>query len=461
MNSIILIVNTSTFFPRLIEVAVFLKNHNYFPVLFFDGFYPTIQKDLDICEREGIKYELNHTINLDFKKENLHPPENSKNVLQKIILRFNNSFNQYYNKTIIPEIREYYKIYRYFDKVFRKHNPELTILVADMAQHNTAIQIRVTQNAGRKVLIMPSFMASYKEPAGHYYNNPSHDGSGFWGTFIDTLFPKWILLFNNKKLLRLPVKKIIVKELFALTPPDPWTVHSGKADAIAVEGEAIKKYCIREGIPGSKIHVTGSISNDILYDITKKTKNNREYIAQLSGFDNSKPIILSSVPPNMFYSRKAFTEFKSYDDFLQYWVQTLCKQNTFNVLLSLHPSVKESEFKFLEKFGCTVMNKPILNFIPVCDLFVASVSSTIQWAIACGKPVINYDEYKYYYDDYDEVESVLFADNREDFEKHLSNCNDKNYLDKISGIQHNYAASWGMLDGKSGDRILKLINQLH
>ncbi len=36
-----------------------------------------------------------------------------------------------------------------------------------------------------------------------------------------------------------------------------------------------------------------------------------------------------------------------------------------------------------------------LSLVPLCSLYVASVSATIRWAIACGKPVVNYDVYRF------------------------------------------------------------------
>ena len=50
------------------------------------------------------------------------------------------------------------------------------------------------------------------------------------------------------------------------------------------------------------------------------------------------------------------------------------------------------------------------ELVPLCDLYVASVSSTIRWAIACGKPVVNYDVYRYRYTDFISLDGVLIID---------------------------------------------------
>ena len=55
------------------------------------------------------------------------------------------------------------------------------------------------------------------------------------------------------------------------------------------------------------------------------------------------------------------------------------------------------------------------ELVPLCDVFVASISSTIRWAIACGKPVVNYDVYRYRYTDFIGVEGVLTCEEQDEF----------------------------------------------
>ena len=46
------------------------------------------------------------------------------------------------------------------------------------------------------------------------------------------------------------------------------------------------------------------------------------------------------------------------------------------------------------------LNLQCASLVAISDMYVASVSSTIRWAILAGIPVINYDVYQYGYEDF-------------------------------------------------------------
>lgn len=461
LKTVTLIINTSTFFSSLIHVARFLQKNHYRPLFFFDTDYPTIKQDCKICETEGFDYELNYCL----KEDNRLVQTAVKRTFFKkgtdyIAFRITSKFRRTGLKKLNDELVSYRLTEQSFKELYDKYSPKLIILVGDLVQYKNALYIRIMHRQNKKTLILPSFMASYKEPCEHYFNNPQHNPSGATLFFLKTFFGKWVKYFRNKNLIRLPLKEILAKEILSLAPKDPWTIHSGNADIIAVEGEAVKQYGIRVGLPPNKFVVTGSISHDILFNGIKKIKQDREGFLSTFNIPPCKPILLSAIPPDMFPERHEFTEFNNYPDFLKFWVMAVCNQNTFTVVLNLHPSMKTSEFRYLEEFGCKVINTSILHVMPCCDLFVASISSTIQWSIALGIPTLNYDVYKYYYDDYDNVDGVVYVNNKLEFIKMLENFNDPGYLEHIRQKQSKHSKSWGIIDGRAGERILELVNNL-
>jgi len=101
------------------------------------------------------------------------------------------------------------------------------------------------------------------------------------------------------------------------------------------------------------------------------------------------------------------------------------------------------------------------DLIPLCDFYVASVSSTIRWAIACGKPVINYDVYRYRYTDYLGLKGVLTIEEQDEFLDLLQRiATDSVYRNEIAEFQKIDAPRWGNLDGKAGQRIVGLFDEL-
>jgi hypothetical protein len=89
---------------------------------------------------------------------------------------------------------------------------------------------------------------------------------------------------------------------------------------------------------------------------------------------------------------------------------------------------------------------------------VASVSSTIRWAIACGKPVINYDVYRYRYTDFLNIDGVLVTEEYEQFRGWIRGLTgDADQLEALRQRQMRAARRWGFLDGRCSERILKVL----
>jgi hypothetical protein len=131
----------------------------------------------------------------------------------------------------------------------------------------------------------------------------------------------------------------------------------------------------------------------------------------------------------------------------------------FNVIVALHPSVRYDDMLYIEKWGVKISQEPTSELIPLCDLFIASISATIQWAIACGKPVLNYDVYRLrntiYYSD---IEGVITVEEKHEFHEILCRMtSDEDYLKNLESKQQNDSQKWGKLDGKAGDRIIDLL----
>lgn len=99
--------------------------------------------------------------------------------------------------------------------------------------------------------------------------------------------------------------------------------------------------------------------------------------------------------------------------------------------------------------------------VPACDIYVASISSTIRWAIACGKPVVNYDVYRYRYTDFLRVPGVLATEEQDEFRRLVRRLiEDVDYRKEVADTQAGQSSYWGMLDGRVGDRVLDVVQRL-
>ena len=123
-------------------------------------------------------------------------------------------------------------------------------------------------------------------------------------------------------------------------------------------------------------------------------------------------------PPDFLYltGGRPECDFKTYEELTHFWLETLKKIKGHNIIIALHPSVVRETMLHLETERIKIASAGTAALVPLCDLFVASVSSTIRWAIAAGKPVVNYDVYRYRYTDYLKVPGVILVEEQRAFE---------------------------------------------
>jgi hypothetical protein len=101
--------------------------------------------------------------------------------------------------------------------------------------------------------------------------------------------------------------------------------------------------------------------------------------------------------------------------------------------------------------------QPTAELIPLCDLYVASISATIRWALACGIPVINYDTYRYRYCDYDAAPGLVSVESLQEFQQVLTRfVEDPLFAAELAERQTAAMGQWGILDDKLEDRFAAL-----
>lgn len=450
---VLFVINTSTYFSSLFFMARFLKKSGeYTPVFFFSQSYLTIDAHEKLCRKEGIKF---------FKREEKKTASRSKIAAGKIIL--GGLLRKFFLIEFLVVWTGFKKEIAYITRLLKKVRPDLIVLAGDIVAYNTSIFIKKGHEVKIPTIVFPLWMAGPKESAEFIFGDPNYSAENLLNRLAAKMYPKWAYVYEGKKLLCLPWSQIFAKEWLGISSPLPWALHSSGADVIALESEAVKSYCLREGLQENCLKVVGSLHNDILSRVLSKERSLRLALCRELNFDEKKPIILAALPPDFLYiaGGRSECEFSSYRELVEFYVKALVGSPRRQVIISLHPSVRIDDFRYIEKWGAKISDKNIIELIPLCDIFAASISATIQWAIACSKPVLNYDVYKYRYGDYDRVPGVINVEHKADFVKYLKKLSsDSNFYKKIAQKQKSAASEWGMLDGKSGARILKLTDRL-
>lgn len=478
MRHVWLIIHTSTYFTGLLEVARMLKqSSNYQPFFFFAQTYSTISRDLATCRAEKIPYlgpgdgtiasllgrpaiDATPTTSRRLMKTWLgYLPQRIAKKVGKIILRGLNWI------TVSPPYYLWFLFRRlqFLSRLFRQHKPSLLVLGGDIVGYDTAVFIKAAHREHIPAVVIPGWEAGGWEFAELVQHNPVYSLEKWSNRLVGRLYPRWVYEHNGRRLLPLPASQILAREWLGLAPDLPWVLHSGSADAIAVESEVMRLNCISEGLPPEKLILTGSTVHDLMAKTIKEAAQRREDLYKKLSMPLERPMLLSALPPDYLYTigMRPECDFQIYNELVYFWVQSLAAINGYNIVITLHPSAAYAGMQSIEQWGVKIAREKTAELIPVCDLFVASISSTIQWAIACGKPVVNYDVYRFRYPDFKGVPGVITFEKKEEFLPTLQRLTqDPHFYTEIAHHQAARANQWGRLDGQSGHRILQLFNQL-
>lgn len=437
----LLVVHTNTYFSNLLPIARLLaRSGAYEPQFLFANAYPMLPRDEAICLAEGFMFEI---------AASRSPPSWPVRVA-RYRLRNNPVYTLGKLATTIRALR----------RSLQRKNVGLMILPADN-RYDLAAYVKAAHEEGIPAVVVPAFMAAADEWAQFVAGDPDHDAERLANRVTATVYPRWAHTYQDKPLLAQPASEVVARQLLGIAPPSPWTLHSGHADAIAVESEAMRQYCLVEGVPARQLVLTGSMDHDRMHERANEADALREALYRRLGMPAGRPMLLTALPPDQLYGRgRPQCDFQDYGGLVRFWLQSLAAGDTFNVVISLHPSVKRETMAYVEDWGAKIVGDNVSTVIPLCEAYVASVSATIQWAIACGKPVLNYDVYRYRYPDYVGVRGVLNVEEQGAFVGCVKRLCDPQYREELRAKQAQDAKYWGVLDGKAGERLLELFSEL-
>ncbi|MDH4455379.1 MAG: hypothetical protein QE570_19605 [Verrucomicrobiota bacterium] len=322
--------------------------------------------------------------------------------------------------------------------------------------------ISAARSLGIPVLVIPYEFSTLKQPVQAIRNDQAYKEyviEGFLKQWVARRHPSWALAWEHERLLRLPLPYVLSLEHLKMAPPQPWAVHGGQASCLAVESPAMERNYIALGLPREKLVLTGALSDDNLYQHRQRRDEARRALFQEMGWPENDLFLLCALPPD--YTTKQGACFSNYEELLIFWINALSRLHRFKVLYQLHPAVNDAQRNFIASLGASVTKQDPAALIPCCDVLVTSVSSIIRWAIACGKPVINFDVYRFGYTDYAGVPGVRTIDGSAAFEAELAELAPaSDHLDNLKQMQHTASKDWGMLDGRSGTRMLEVMCKL-
>lgn len=364
--------------------------------------------------------------------------------------------------------RSRFRPFHYAKQLYEQLQPDLVIFGQEFPGSINALLIKLSNRDGVPTLIIPFAVGTTKEMVESLSDKPDYEADrSLMNRLAARLYPHWVNYYAGKALLRLPGRNILILEALGLAPEHPWLPNNSRATCIAVESPEMERYYRRMRFPDSQLRLTGAAYDDRIAADMQRLPEVKQKLCRQLRLDPAKPILVCAWPTDQFGSRFIPLEFSNYEQLCQAWAKALAlvaRLTDFSVVIRPHP-VTDPDFLagILRPYRLhqRVTDIDTLELVPISDLFIACVSSTLRWAISCGIPAINYDCYDYGYTDFDSARGVFSVKKYGDFARVLQQLTeDPAAYAAARQEQQAGAADWGMHDGKSMQRILDLLGEL-
>jgi len=459
LKKALLVVFLDTHFTELRRVAQCLQNSGrYAPEFFFARAYPARARDMAACMELGFPcYDQDgKPCVVSGQRSGASVSAEEPASLPRRMWRW---LYPWLSNSLPWAWREYYHLRAKVSCFIQEEGIDLLILAEENVGYATHIWTQTVQAAGLPVVVVPYTVADASEPAGAVMHRREYQLNRWPNQIAGRVYPHWVYEHKGRKLLRLPAGRVIAMQAMDAAPPRPWIMNSGFADAITVESERMRGHYQRLGLPEEQLVETGALYDDELANVLRSADERREALYEKLGLPAGRPMLLCALPPNPYPDQLG--GFASYEELLRFWVTTVAAADGWNLVLRLHPRMPRDQFAFLEEVGGRISDQDTARLVPLCGLYVASVSATIRWAIACGKPVVNYDVYRFEYRDYEDVPGVFTVSDKQAFVDIIQTLTDDPVrLASAAAAQEAVSAQWGRFDGAAAKRLLALVDEL-
>jgi len=240
-----------------------------------------------------------------------------------------------------------------------------------------------------------------------------------------------------------------------MLPENPWVMGGGHSTFVLADGEETKERYIKLGCKPGKIIVTGHPVHDNLYSLYKNRQNLRNSLNQKYSFAPDKKLIIIALPQ---LAEHGIKDWKAHWDEIRFLCDTFLQQEA-NCFISLHPKMKHAKYKFIEdEYNIPISKRPLSEILPAADIFAATFSSTIQWAVLSQIPSIVFDFYGLNYTMYDYLTGTRIINKKTELPGEVEKLiKDENYYTHMAAEQKKFSGYISPFDGKCMERIADVI----
>jgi hypothetical protein len=197
---------------------------------------------------------------------------------------------------------------------------------------------------------------------------------------------------------------------------NPFIMGTGKCTFLCQNSKYFIDKYIKEEVSSQKLLLVGDVSYDSIYKAYLQKDELKQVLIKKYFLEYSRKLVIIALPQWFEHGFISWSEQVKHVNFI---VESVCRLGQ-NVFISLHPKMAHERYHFLEsKYSCVILRERLADVLPVADMFIASYSSTVLWAVLCGIPTIVVDFIKLNDSSYDFLSSIKIVKKNHFFHTHL------------------------------------------
>jgi hypothetical protein len=332
---------------------------------------------------------------------------------------------------------------------------DAVVLAEDNVERDSYGWIAGAKRRGIKTVVSSYGAISDQEAVSAYRSSASHAVSTTQAQLIRQYIPQWLAEGDGFAITRLPLAEAIARELTGTAMFNPWLVNTGHADVIAIESAAMKQTYLKFGFLDAKLKPIGHPLHDTLSVVALERLERRTALFAKYNLPANRPLAVVAMPPNQFSSRSCV--YRNYADVISAFAHLPGVLARVNVVVSPHPNISAEGRELIRATGAALVETTVSELLPMADIYICSISSTIKWALGCGIPVIDFDCYGYGYPDYLDLPQVVSVSDETEFRSALLRFRKHEDRMQLAALARSGAEHWGKFDGRATDRLVELM----
>lgn len=307
--------------------------------------------------------------------------------------------------------------------IFNKFNPDIILANGDRSCGIEPVFLKIARK--RKVRIIIPFYVNYSDLNGCVKtrsNRPLCTLSKR-SPFITKYFTKkyqypQVIKNDKKKVLFYEPSQLFLQDKLGTLSDNPWYMGNGLSDVLCVASRVACEEYQAQGVPERKIRIIGDVIYDQLRINYLRRKEIKKDIINKYDLQKDRRIIIIALPQ---LAQHSFLSEKEHWNETNYLIGKVSEIEN-DVLLSLHPRMNLKNYSFLEKqYNCRILEERLYKVLPMADMFIATYSSTVTWAVLCGINTIIVDFYGLNLSYFNALNTVKTVKKREQFVQLIEN----------------------------------------